>query len=1067
MLGDPVPIGSRRAPSRVLFGPHVTNLGRGRTFSERHAAYYAERAAGGCGVIVCETASVHPSDRPYERAPVPGWAGLKAACGDALVLASLGHSGSQGTSAFTGQALWGASRVQDVVSREVPSVMEPVEIDALVSSFAAAAARAVEDGLDGVEVNAGQHSLLRQFLSGLTNTRSDAYGDDRTLLLREVLTTVRAAVGDAVVGLRLGADELAPWAGITPDLAESWFPPRPWFPAGSWFPPGPHDDPASSTHDPAPPPRESALFDPRVGTFGSPHVRSRSSGGPVGSVGRGDVGGAGRGGIGVAVARGEDGAAGPGSAGAPASLAGLVDYLVPVRGSGLSVSATRPDSHTPPGFNRDLARRFLGRGIPVVLQGSVVDPGMAAEALDEGFAMVEMTRAQIADPRLVAHVRAGTPERIRPCTLTNQHRARDPRNPLITDEAEPRSGHETLDPPLPVDPLSVDPLSVDPLSVDPLSVDPLSVDPLSVDPLSVDPLPVEPLSLEPLSDGALPAEPLPADRLSAEALSVDRLSAEPLSVDRLSAEPLLADPLPADPLLDATPFEAPLGDAPPVAEPLSAGPPLAASSLAEPLPADPLLDARRPVDPPAAEPLSGDLRPRAPAAPGHRRGSRLPGEAPVFVVGGGPAGLEAARTAALMGRRVVVCERSMQLGGALRLAALLPGRERFGLLVDWWERELARLGVEVRLGTAVTAADLHDRRLGGIGADIGTYPAEAAIMLVATGSIPSPPTFAVGEGVLVVHAAEFESAVLAGAPSGGADRGPDRAACAGTGHRSPSGAASSPVTEAEGSPPPEAAGSPPLGGAGSPVMGTAGSPDTGATGSPPPAAASSPPLGGAGSPDTGAAGSPPTGAASSPPMAAAGSPPTAREVTNRTDGGTSAEAADRSRPGSPLARPGPSMPHRLSAVLPAGARVVVHDPVGDWTGVGIAEQVAAAGFACALVTPDAVPGTQLARTGDLAAATARLERAGVERVRFSRLRSVGGGSALVVDVHHGAARAIPCTVVIDCAHRLPDETLDGMRVGDCVAPRTVHEAVREGRRAAQRLCSSAGGSRKDSREVWG
>ena len=59
------------APSRVMFGPHVTNLGDDdRRFTRRHTAYYERRARGGCGVIVTEGASVHPLDWPYERAPL-------------------------------------------------------------------------------------------------------------------------------------------------------------------------------------------------------------------------------------------------------------------------------------------------------------------------------------------------------------------------------------------------------------------------------------------------------------------------------------------------------------------------------------------------------------------------------------------------------------------------------------------------------------------------------------------------------------------------------------------------------------------------------------------------------------------------------------------------------------------------------------------------------------------------------------------------------------------------------------------------------------------------------------
>jgi len=226
-LTEPIDLGPRRAPCRVMFGPHETNLGRHREISARHVAYYARRAAGGSGVIVTETASVHPSDWPYERAPLaaecrPGWARAVAACRPhgALVLAGLGHAGMQGSSAFSQSALWAPSRVPDAGSRELPMEMEGAEIDALVDGFAAAAALAAGSGLDGVEINAGQHSLLRQFQSGLTNQRGDDYGQDRLLLTERVLRAAREALGTGrVLGLRLCCDELAPWAGVTPEMA--------------------------------------------------------------------------------------------------------------------------------------------------------------------------------------------------------------------------------------------------------------------------------------------------------------------------------------------------------------------------------------------------------------------------------------------------------------------------------------------------------------------------------------------------------------------------------------------------------------------------------------------------------------------------------------------------------------------------------------------------------------------------------------------------------------------------------------------------------------------------------
>jgi 2,4-dienoyl-CoA reductase (NADPH2) len=368
-LLDPIAIGSRTAPNRVLFGPHVTNLGDDeRRLTDRHVAYYERRARGGCGVIVTEGASVHPSDWPFERAPLAarcadGWAAIAGACRPhgTLVLASLDHAGGQGSSAYSQLPLWAPSRVPEVNTREVPKWMEAADVEAVIDGFADATRVAVSAGCDGVEVNAGQHSLVRQFLSGLTNHRDDEWGQDRTSFARRVLRAVREAAGDAVVALRLSCDELAPWAGITPEQA--------------------------------------------------PELASQLT-------------------------------------------AEGVDLLVVTRGSIFSVEQTRPDFHEPPGFNVELCRAVRARvEVPVVLQGSVVDVPMAEWALGGGddatvrCDLVEMTRAQIAEPRLVTHVRAGDLGRIRPCTRCNQAcQVRDARNPLVTCIGEPTSGHETEDP---------------------------------------------------------------------------------------------------------------------------------------------------------------------------------------------------------------------------------------------------------------------------------------------------------------------------------------------------------------------------------------------------------------------------------------------------------------------------------------------------------------------------------------------------------------------------------------------------------------------------------------------
>ena len=226
-LLEPLQIGGLTLANRIMFGPHVTNLGDDdRRFTPRHTAYYERRALGGTGLIVTEGASVHGSDWPYERAPlaercVPGWAAIATACHahGTGVIASVDHAGGQGSTAFNQAPLWAPSRVPEVNTREVPKWMEASDIAAVIDGFGRAARLAIEAGCDGVEINAGQHSLVRQFLSGLTNHRPAEWGGDRLSFARQVIEAVRVAAGSAVVGLRLSCDELAPWAGITPEMA--------------------------------------------------------------------------------------------------------------------------------------------------------------------------------------------------------------------------------------------------------------------------------------------------------------------------------------------------------------------------------------------------------------------------------------------------------------------------------------------------------------------------------------------------------------------------------------------------------------------------------------------------------------------------------------------------------------------------------------------------------------------------------------------------------------------------------------------------------------------------------
>jgi 2,4-dienoyl-CoA reductase (NADPH2) len=211
----------RQLPNRVVFAAHLTNFASGGLPTEVHAAYYAARARGGAGLIITEEHSVHPGDHPYEKlirghdpAVLPGYRVLTEAvhAHGVPVLAQLNHNGAQSTGGYTRRPVWAPSAVPDPTFREVPVAITAGQINELIAGFADVAARCVSGGFDGVELQASQSSIVRQFLDPATNVRTDGYGGplpNRARFLLELVASVRAAIGpDRILGVRLGVDTL-------------------------------------------------------------------------------------------------------------------------------------------------------------------------------------------------------------------------------------------------------------------------------------------------------------------------------------------------------------------------------------------------------------------------------------------------------------------------------------------------------------------------------------------------------------------------------------------------------------------------------------------------------------------------------------------------------------------------------------------------------------------------------------------------------------------------------------------------------------------------------------------
>lgn len=210
-------INALEIPNRIVRTAHGTALAGSRGVpDEDFIEYHRSQAEGGAGLSILEIASVHRSSagglRAYHDRIIPGYEQLmeRLAPLGGRVFQQLWHGGAQALNRR--QPPWSASAVQPSPYGQIPVPMTVAQIDEIVEAFAAAAARVVVGGLDGVELHFAHGYLVQQFLSPLSNRREDDYGgtlENRVRFGIEILAAVRSAVPAGFpVGVRLSPESI-------------------------------------------------------------------------------------------------------------------------------------------------------------------------------------------------------------------------------------------------------------------------------------------------------------------------------------------------------------------------------------------------------------------------------------------------------------------------------------------------------------------------------------------------------------------------------------------------------------------------------------------------------------------------------------------------------------------------------------------------------------------------------------------------------------------------------------------------------------------------------------------
>jgi len=195
--------------------------------------FYTQRAKGGAGLICVGYATVDELSGntqnigAHDDKFIPGLKRLSKAIKDngSLSAAQINHAGRYNFSFFlNGKQPVAPSAIASRMTKETPKEMTGDEIKATINSFAAAALRVKKAGFDAVEVLSGTGYLISEFLSPLTNHRTDEYGgtfENRMRFGLEILNTVRDAIGKNYPFIvRMNGNDFMPGGNTRQELIE-------------------------------------------------------------------------------------------------------------------------------------------------------------------------------------------------------------------------------------------------------------------------------------------------------------------------------------------------------------------------------------------------------------------------------------------------------------------------------------------------------------------------------------------------------------------------------------------------------------------------------------------------------------------------------------------------------------------------------------------------------------------------------------------------------------------------------------------------------------------------------